>query len=87
MIRLPKLTPAVRAVCGIGGGLALIYNAIAGYGYMHSEFFGMPHFTLSTPRGRNEIMYALSSLMVAACGAGFSYVGIKMGVKARRENP
>jgi len=76
----PK-SSAVRAVCGIAGGLLLVCDAIVGYAYMHFAFFGAPRLTRSTPMGRTEIIYTLSTLMVAGFGVGLFYVGLR----ARRE--
>jgi hypothetical protein len=74
-------SPKVRAFCGVVGGLLLVFNAIVGYATMHFAFFGAPHLTLSTPMGRSEIMYTLSTLMVAGWGVVFFYIGLR----ARRE--
>jgi len=69
--------PKLRAICGIAGGALLVFNTIAGYAEMHFEFFGAPHLTMNTPMGRSEIMYALSTLMLAGCGAVFFYIGVR----------
>jgi len=71
-----------RAKAGVVGGVLLICDSIASYVYMHDLFFGVPHFTLNSPRGRNEVGYALSSLALAGIGA----LGIYFSIRARKNN-
>jgi hypothetical protein len=49
---------------------------------MHVVFFGAPHFTLYTPKGRSEMNYTLSSLLLIGFGVFFIY----LGVRARHKN-
>jgi len=70
-------TSVGRAIAGIAGGLLMICNVIVSYTYMHVVFFGAPHFALNSPRGRNEINYALASLLLIGFGALFIYVGVR----------
>ncbi len=48
---------------------------IVSYTIMHVFFFGVPHFTLTTLKGRSEIGYTLSCLLLMGFGAFFIYSG------------
>ncbi len=62
-------TSSFREKVAVAGGLLLICGSIASYVYMHVIFFGVPHFNLNTLRGRSEIGYTLSSLVLVGIGA------------------
>jgi hypothetical protein len=72
----------VQVMGGILGGLLLICDVIASYVYMHVVFFGMPHFAFDTEKGRSEILYALSNLLLLGFGVAFFYAGLR----ARRKH-
>ena len=77
MLTFPPNSPKVRSVAGIAGGLLMICNVIFSYTYMHVTFFGIPHFSLDTPKGRSEINYLLSNLIMIGFGAFFIYLGMR----------
>jgi hypothetical protein len=77
-----SIPPKVRAIAGIVGGLLLICDTVVNYTYMHIDFFGPPHLTLDTAKGRAEINYALANLLMIGMGIFFLY----LGVRARRKN-
>jgi hypothetical protein len=64
----------------VAAGIFMICLQVFSYTLMHAVFFGVPHFTLSTPLGRSEIAYTLSCLIAAGFGVFFIY----SGTKARR---
>jgi hypothetical protein len=78
----PSIPSEVRAIAGIVGGLLLICTTAVNYTYMHIDFFGAPHFALDTPKGRAEINYALSTLLVIGMGIFF----LCLDVRTRRKN-
>ena len=80
MLTFPPNSAKFRSIAGIAGGLLMICNVIFFYTYMHVVFFGVPYFDLNTPKGRNEINYLLSNLVLLGFGAFFIY----LGVRARR---
>jgi len=83
MLTFPSNSPRVRSIAGIAGGLLMICNVIFSYAYMHVAFFGVPHFSLEIPKGRSQINYVLSNLVMIGFGAFFTY----SGMRARRMIP
>jgi hypothetical protein len=60
------------------GGLLLIVWTIISYAWMHVKFFGVPNFAAGTAKGRAEIQYTVTNLLVIGMGAAFIYLGLKL---------
>ena len=73
----------LRAANEIVAGQRVIGVAVISYTLMHVFFFGVPHFTFSTPMGRDEIGYTSVNLALVGLGLTQVYIGPK---KRRKQN-